>query len=394
MLNLQDEYAKLLKELAALEKEMLHYNLWLYENPELPRQEYRAAEEMSSWLEKHGFKVVKGVAELPTAFVATYQNGSGGGEVGFLAEYDALPVVGHGCGHNIIATSSAGAAIAVARWLERTNTAGKVIVFGCPDEEYDGGKVPMIESGIFTPGLSAALHIHPGMVNRLWGWTPSATSMLMKFHGKAAHSAYEPEEGINALHALLIAFRALDALRHHVKDGTRMPATITDGGGAPNAVPAYAEARIHLTAVEKEHLLEVIEKVKNCGRGGALAAGAEVEFWEGPIYDHMLLNKVLGDRMNSHFMRTGMKTLPPEAGTASTDVGNVSVTVPTCAATIKIADPDIKMHSKEFAMATISQRGEKALKDAAAIMALTAMDVIVDELLREQVRVEFLAAVS
>lgn len=394
MLNQDADYKKLLEELSDLEAEMCHYNLWLYENPELPREEYRAAEEISGWLEKHGFKVEKGVAELPTAFVATYQGGSGGPEVGFLAEYDALPVIGHGCGHNIIATSCVGAAISAARWLKASQSAGKVIVYGCPDEEYDGGKVPMIESGLFSPRLNAALHIHPGMVNRLWGWTPSATSMVMKFHGKAAHSAYEPEEGINALHALLVTFRALDALRHHVKDGTRMPATITDGGGAPNAVPAYAEARIHLTALEKEHLLEVIEKVKNCGRGGALATGADVEFWEGPIYDHMLLNETLGGRVNSHFERLGLDTIPPVAGTASTDVGNVSVVVPTCAATIAIAEEDIKMHSREFAIATVSDRGVKAMKDAAAIMALTAVDIFKDENLRERVRKEFQATGS
>lgn len=392
-MNRGENYQGLQEELKSLAEELIRYNRWLYENPELPRKEYRAAEELSAWLVKNGFDVKREAAGLPTAFVASYQYGKGGPEIGFLAEYDALPVVGHGCGHNIIASSSTGAGIAVARWLADSKTEGKVTVYGCPDEEYDGGKVPMVEKGLFPAVLNAALHIHPGVTNGLWGWTPSATSMVMKFYGKAAHTASEPEDGINALHALLVAFRALDALRHHVKDGTRMPATITDGGGAPNAVPSYAEGRIHLTTTDKEHLLQVIEKVKNCGRGGALATGAEVDIWAGPIYEHMVLNRAIGERMETHFKKIGLDITPPKRGSGSTDVGNVSVVVPTCAATIAVADPDTKMHSKEFAQATISPRGEKALKDAAAIMALTAVDIIMDEKLRKQLKEEFLAAI-
>ncbi len=379
------------EEIKAIKEEMLHYSNWLYENPELPRQEFNSARELCLWLEKHNFEVTREVAGMPTAFTAVYEQEKGGPQVGFLAEYDALPVIGHGCGHNIIASSSVGAGIALASRLKQTKTPGKVIVYGCPDEEYDGGKVPMVEAGMFPTSLNATLHIHPGKVNGLWGWTPSATSMLMKFHGKAAHTASEPEEGINALHALLIAFRALDALRHHVKDGTRMPATITDGGGAPNAVPEYAEGRIHITTVEKDHLLKVIEKVKNCGRGGAIAAGAEVEFWEGPIYDHMLMNEAIGEVMEEHYMALGLEVAPPKRGIGSTDVGNVSVVTPTCAGTIAVVGSEVKMHSREFAHATVSDRGKKALLDAAAIMALTAFDVIANKPLQEQIAAEFAA---
>lgn len=379
------------EEIKAIQEEMLYYSNWLYKNPELPRQEYNSARELCLWLEKYGFKVTREAAGLPTAFVAVCEKGTGGPEVGFLAEYDALPVVGHGCGHNIIASSAVGAGIALASRLEKTKASGKIIVYGCPDEEYDGGKVPMVEAGLFPSSLKATLHIHPGTVNGLWGWTPSATSMLMKFYGKAAHTASEPEEGINALHALLIAFRALDALRHHVKDGTRMPATITDGGGAPNAVPEYAEGRIHITTVEKEHLLKVIEKVKNCGRGGAIAAGAEVEFWEGPIYDHMMMNEAIGTVMEGHYKAQGLEVSPPKRGSGSTDVGNVSVVTPTCAGTIAVAGSEVKMHSREFALATVSDRGKKALLDAAAILALTAFDVVADKTLQEQIAAEYAA---
>ncbi len=392
MADKNSNYESLLQNVKSLEAEMFHYSRWLYENPELPRQEYIAAEKLCSWLKGHGFSVQGSLGGLPTAFVAAYQFGSGGPEVGFLAEYDALPAVGHGCGHNIIASSAAGAGIALARWLERTKTPGRVIVYGCPDEEYDGGKVPMVEGGLFPETLNAVLHIHPGHINSLWGWTPAATSMLMKFYGKSAHTASEPEEGINALHALLVAFRALDALRHHVRDGTRMPATITDGGGAPNAVPSYAEARIHLTASERDYLVSLIEKVKNCGRGGALATGAEVKFWEGPVYDHLILNEAIGERMGQHFTGIGLDLKNNKTAIGSTDVGNVSVAAPTCVGTIAIAGPETKMHSKEFALATVSPHGEKALRDAAAIMALTALDVISDQALRDRVNREHLAA--
>ncbi|MBW6464549.1 MAG: amidohydrolase [Firmicutes bacterium] len=381
----------IIQEIDFLKSEMYHYNRWLYDNPEEPKHEYKAVEEICKWLQKHGFTIEPEAAGQPTAFVASYEQGQGGPQVGFLAEYDALPVVGHGCGHNIIASSSVGAGIALSRYLKKSSTAGKVIVYGCPDEEFDGGKVPMVEAGLFPESLDAALHIHPGIFNAMWGWTPNATSMLMKFYGRAAHTAFEPEAGINALHALLIAFRALDALRHHVKDGTRMPATITNGGGAPNAVPEYAEARIHLTTVEREHLLEVIEKVKNCGRGGAIAAGAEVEFWDGPIYENMSMNMTLGEKFTGHFKELGLDVLPEKPLSGSTDVGNVSLVTPTCAATIAVAKPGTKMHSKDFAQATISPGGEEALRNAALIMAKTAQDVILDSNLRDQIRKEFSA---
>lgn len=382
--------SRLLRELKALEAEMIHYNRLLYDHPELPRQEYNSARELCAWLERHRFTVSPEVAGLPTAFVATYECGRAGAEVAFLAEYDALPVVGHGCGHNIIASSAVGAALALARMLESSAIPGRITVYGCPDEEYDGGKVPMVEAGLFPSTLDAVLHIHPGLSNSLWGWTPSATSLVMGFHGKAAHTAFEPEEGINALHALLVTFRALDALRHHVKDGTRMPATITDGGGAPNAVPAFAECRIHLTAGEKDYLLQLTEKVKNCGRGGALATGAEVDIWQGPFYDHMVNNVVIATCMKEAFAKTGRDIVPLERFTGSTDVGNVSMVVPTCAATIAVADPATQMHSKEFALATVSPRGERALNEAAAIMAQTALEIIGGAELRDRIRASFL----
>ena len=325
---------RLLQKLGLLEKEMTYYNRLLYENPELPLQEYRASKELAAWLESYGFKVDWPLVNLPTAFVAAYKNGSGGAVVGFLAEYDALPVVGHGCGHNIIGSSYAGAAIGLAQWLAEAGIPGEVIVYGCPDEEFDGGKVLMVEAGLFDRKqnrgrvLDDVLQIHPGTVNGLWGWSPSATTMLMKFHGKAAHTASEPEKGISALSALRVAFCAMDALRHHVKDGTRFPATIVDGGGAPNAVPEYAEARIHLTAAEREYLEEVVEKVKNCGRGGALATGAQVEFWDGPVYENMILNEALGAVMEQYFTRLGLPVDPPAPVIGATDAGNVSMVAP------------------------------------------------------------------
>lgn len=364
--RVQDEVIRILPEVQDLSN-------WLYNNPETPMNEYRAVERITGYLKKEGFEVKVGIAGLETAFIARYRIGEGGPRIGFLAEYDALPEVGHACGHNIIAASCVGAATVLARMLEAP---AEIIVFGTPDEEYDGGKIIMAEAGVFS-GLDIAMQIHPypsGSYISTYS-TPHRT-MVMSFKGKAAHTANNPTEGVNALNAVLVTFAGLNALQQYLKPGSRMPATITHGGGAPNAVPEFAQMRVHITALEPDYLLQLVEKVENCAKAGGLATGAEVDIKKGPIYKRMYPNRVLLGIMEQKMKDFEVEFNGYRDSNAATDVGNVSWECPTVLGFISLGIPEHPLHSKEFASATVSKKGKKALENAIAIMAGTALEII------------------
>lgn len=359
----------------------------MYAEPELSGAESRASAWLADLLEAHGFTVQRAVAGLPTAFRADW--GNGGPALGFLAEYDALPVVGHGCGHNIIGTSCAGAAIAVARALQGSGLPARAVVMGCPDEELNGGKVPMVKHGAFA-GLDACMQVHPSTATRLWAPTPAALSMLATFNGKAAHTASVPWLGVNALNAAVLCINALGLLKQHMTEDVRIPATITDGGGVPNVVSERAEVRIHITVRDPVYLHTVIEQVMNCARGAALATGATVEFWQSPVYLPHRPNGPLGELLAGSLRDLGLTVSPPLlAARASTDVGNVSQEIPTACALLSIAPPSVKGHTHEMAAATVTAEGRQALLDAAKAMAMTALAVYQNPALLEHMRRDF-----
>ncbi|MBA1336925.1 MAG: N-acyl-L-amino acid amidohydrolase [Firmicutes bacterium] len=364
--RVKDEVMRVLPEVQDLSS-------WLYNNPEVPMHEYKAVERITKYLEKEGFEVETGIAGLETAFIARYRIGGGGPRIGFLAEYDALPEVGHGCGHNIIAASCVGAAATLARVLE---VPAEIIVFGTPDEEYDGGKIIMAEAGVFS-GLDIAMQIHPNPSgNYISTYSTPHRTMVISFKGKAAHTAANPTEGVNALNAVLVTFAGLNALQQYLKPGSRMPATITHGGGAPNAVPEFAQMRVHLTTLEPDYLLELVEKVENCAKAGGLATGAEVDIRKGPIYKRLYSNRGLSRIMEQKMQDLGLKFDGYKDSNAATDVGNVSWECPTVLGFLSLEVPEHPLHSKDFALATISEKGQKALMNAIVIMAETALEVI------------------
>lgn len=377
---------RIYKEAEKIFPEVFELNRWLYENPELPRNEYRAVEKTTDYLKQNGFEIQYKTAGLDTAFTAKYVVGEGGPKIGFLAEYDALPEVGHGCGHNIIASSCVGAAVALSRSIK---TPVELIVYGTPDEEYDGGKIIMAEAGVFSD-LDAAMQIHVSTDRNEVGVssTPHQT-MVVSFHGKPAHTAANPTEGVNALNAVILTFVALNAILQYLKPGTRIPATITHGGGAPNAVPQFAQMRIHVTTLEPDYLLEVVEKIENCARAGGLATGAKVDIWKGPIYKKLYPNKILTEILEENMRALGRKLQDPPPATAATDVGNVSRECPTIMAHISLDLPGAALHTKEVAAATVGEKGEKALTDSIKAMAGTAVDIITNPKLLAEMKNEF-----
>ncbi|ACB86224.1 amidohydrolase [Natranaerobius thermophilus] len=368
--------------------ELQEMSKWLYDNPELPMQEYKSVERLIEYLEKYGFEVETKIANLDTSFIARYKIGEGGPKIGFLAEYDALPEVGHGCGHNLIAASCVGSAVNLAKTLE-PDTPAEIIVFGTPDEEYDGGKIFMAEEGAFQ-GIDAALQIHPSPVrNDVGGSSTPHQTMVIDFHGKSAHTAFNPTEGINALNAVHITFAGLHAMHQYLKRGTRIPATITNGGGAPNTVPDFAQMRVHVTTIESDYLEEVVQKIENCAQAGALATGARAEINKGPAYKKLFSNGVLTKQMEKNLKEMGYDLAEPPEAPYATDVGNVSWECPTTMGHLSLQIPDVAMHTKKMASTTVSEQGEKTLRDSVKAMASTALDMITDNELLEQAKQEF-----
>jgi amidohydrolase len=269
--------------------------------------------------------------------------------------------------------ASVGAAVALHRAAPKLP--GTLTVLGTPAEETSGGKIVMVDQGVFE-GIDAAMMFHPSRNN--W-WTRgalAAQSLVVKFHGKPAHAAAMPEKGINALNALLLTYHAIDSLRQHVPGDVRIHGIITKGGDAPNVVPAYAEGDFLVRAAARATMADVMEKVKRCAEGAALQTGARVEFEQGLVYAERYNNRVLADLFAGNMGRLGVdgERPPSEGGVGSSDIGNVSMVCPTIHPYLKIAD-DVSGHTVEFREAAGSPRGYEAMLAAAKGLAMTALDV-------------------
>src|SRR5712692_4693115 len=262
--------------------------------PEIAFEEAKASQWLSETLERHGFKVQRGVADLPTAFRAERVASPGGPTVAFFAEYDALPEIGHACGHNLICTAALGAGIGLA--AIGSKVAGKVLVMGTPAEEGGGGKVLMLQRGAFA-GIDAALMFHPADYTLTMRQSLASYRLKVKFVGKAAHAAAAPYEGINALDGLVQMFVNIGLLRQQLRDDARVHGIITYGGAATNIIPDRAEAAFSVRATDSAYAAKVLEKVINCGRAGAAATGATFEHETQKGYEAMKPNRPLLRRL-------------------------------------------------------------------------------------------------
>ena len=365
----------------------------IHENPELAFEEYKASNWLCSFLEKEGFLVKRKVAGMDTDFLASFSAKEGGPTIAVLAEYDALPGVGHACGHNIIGTSAAGAGVGVKKALEMSGIPGRVLVLGTPAEEGGGGKVLMVKAGIFKD-VDAALMMHPTSgTSRIGGRSLATHSFQFDYYGKAAHAAGSPTEGINALDAVNIFFHAVACLRQHVPEDVRMHGMVTKGGDAVNIIPDHTQVRYLVRSYSQKTLEKVCERVKDCARAGALATGCKLEIQEADGYKARVPNKVLSDLFRANLAMLGEEVMDDIVdGKGSTDFGDVSREVPACNAYIKIAPEGVAGHSVEFREASISERAEEALILSAKAMAFTALDLMADSSLLLKAKEEFLKA--
>ncbi len=363
----------------------------LYDNPEMGHQERAASTMLADELEQAGFSVERKIAGMETSFVATWGSGDGP-RIAILAEYDALPGIGHGCGHNTIAASALGAALGLVS--VEPSLPGTLLVFGAPAEEgavdNAGGKVLLVNDGCFKD-VDAAMMIHPSTRNVVGGSSIAREAFAVSFKGKPAHAAGAPHKGINALDALIQTFNSVNALRQHVKDDVRIHGIITHGGEAPNIVPEFSEGRFYARAADKGYLAEVVEKIKNCARGAALATGAEMEWRQtANTYENMTSNRVLSETFANNIGLLGKEIEWAQGrGGGSTDMGNVSQVVPSIHPYVRICSEAINGHSREFADATVTPEGLAGMMLGAKALALSAWDLFSDPALLDKAKAEF-----
>ena len=368
--------ARIYNEGQLIKERLAEISDYIYNNPELGNEEYKAVEALTTFLKDHDFKIEAPIADMATAFKATFDSGKSGMTIGYLCEYDALPKIGHGCGHNMIGVMSAGAGVVLSKVLHEIG--GKVIVYGTPAEETNGGKVILAEAGVFDE-LDAAMIVHPDGETRASGSSSALYPIRFIYKGKTAHAASCPEKGINALNSVIQLFNGIDALRQHVTPDVRMHGIITKGGVAANIVPDEAIADFYFRASTKERVTEVVEKVKKIAEGAALMTGAtlEMERYELP-YDDLNTNETLSEMFNSNLRELGITDIKEAKSTGgSSDIGNVSYVAPTIHPYIGITDCPMVGHSVEMANATTTSKAHDRLLIAALAMAYTGHDVIV-----------------
>jgi amidohydrolase len=359
---------------------------------ELAFEEVKAQAWQCAVLRNAGFAVEEGLGSLKTAFRATVKSGKPGPRVAFLCEYDGLPVYGQSCGHNVVAAAGVGAAIGLAKVIDRIG--GEVVALGTPGEEGGGGKNILHREGFFD-GIDAMLLIYPGMDNIAHSRTLGATRVQFAYFGKAAHAAARPELGINALDAMLLAFNGINALRQQLPSEVRVHAIITKGGTLPQVVPDHTTGVLTVRANDPATLERVIPRIDACLTGAALMTGARLErTWRENPGRALLSNLAIAKSFERNLKDLGRVTRPRDelSGAWSGDTGNVSWFVPTIQPQMAMTGRDVPPHSHEFHAASIGPAAEACIMDSAKAMAMTAIDLISDEELLAAAKAEFAAA--
>lgn len=349
----------------------------IHETPELCFEEHTAHDLLCSVLEGAGLEVERSAFGLDTAFVA--RAGSSGPNLAVICEYDALPEIGHACGHNIIAAAGLGAGLAAATAAEELG--GQVSVIGAPAEEGGGGKCHLLDRGAFE-GISAAMMVHPANHELTRMSTIAVEQLEVAYSGRSAHAAAAPHKGRNALDAAVLGYMNVAALRQHIRVDERIHGIFTRAGDKPNVVPHEAAAEWYVRSPRLDSLGELKSRVVACLEAGAAAAGVEMAYRrKAPVYADMIDNRVILDLYAGNAAsagRTAGEPLPGSAVVGSTDMGNVSYAVPSIHPIIKAAPSEVSIHTPEFADHARSRDGDQAVLDGAKIMAMTIADLWLD----------------
>jgi amidohydrolase len=346
---------------------------------ELPLEEARTSETLAGFLEGRGFRVRRGIAGMKSAFRAEYVFGKGRPAIAFLCEMDALPGLGHACGHNIVGVSSACAAAAVAEFGAGRFRSGRVVAIGTPAEETGFGKAKLIEEGCFR-GIDAAMMVHPSSRRHVAKGYLALHRVRYTYHGRAAHAAAYPEHGVNALDGVLLLFQSIGMLRQQLKDTVRVHGIVTEGGTAPNIIPERAQAYFYVRGENDRDLAEAVAKVDACAEGAAKASGCRLEVEPG-VYAlaAMTVNPVLAAAYRRALSTLGLpeSDAPTDRNRGSSDIGNVSRVVPTIQPNMPISGGErVEIHTRAFEKATCSPAGIAGMMEGVRAMSLTASDLL------------------
>jgi amidohydrolase len=368
-----------------ISKEIFAVADWLKDNPETAYLEFKACEYLSKVLTENGFDVETGPGGVETAFLGKPAGTQPGRPaVALLAEYDALPGIGHGCGHNIIAAASVGAAIALKDILGEA--AGGMVIVGTPAEEGGGGKVRLAEAGVFKE-MDMALMFHPSDQNIPGKESLGRTKFKMEFFGKTAHASGSPDQGLNALDAIVAAYTSMNSLRQHLRPDGRLHGIITHGGDAPNIIPSYTAGLFYVRAGSIAYRDELFERVRKCAEGAALATGTEYKIEiDHPKLDPIKRNIPLEMAAQENMEALGISIDEDDGRKGSSDIGNLSHYLAAIQPYLAIVDPDsgVPGHSAAFCEATVTPRGREVTLNAAKMLAMTAYDFLSSEELRKQ----------
>ncbi|WP_312700129.1 M20 family metallopeptidase [Sedimentibacter sp.] len=380
---------KVINFVNSLAPELNELSLEIYKNPELGYEEFIACQLHTELLSKYGFNVEKNFSGVETGFKAVYKSEKPGPVISYMAEYDALPGIGHGCGHNLLGTVSTGAGIILKQIIDEIG--GTVIVFGTPAEETSGAKVTYVENHEFDD-VDIAMMAHPYNEYIKSGTSLALEPVQFEFFGKAAHAASAPQKGINALDAAIQTFNSINALREHINSDSRVHGVILDGGKAANVVPDYTKSQFYVRSTSKTYNSELLEKIKNCARGAALATGCELKISKYEFnYDNLVTNHTLDNLFSDKILElTGVVMSPPNKGAGSVDAGQVSQVCPTIHPYFDITkDTSIAAHTREMADSTITEYAREQMKNTIAALVLTAVDIIETPELLEKIKCEF-----
>ncbi|MGO9872767.1 MAG: M20 family metallopeptidase [Acidimicrobiia bacterium] len=343
----------------------------VHAHPELKFEETRSAEWTAGVLADAGLTVNAGICALPTAFSCEF--GTGSLHLAICAEYDALPQIGHACGHNIIAATAVGAGLALAPLVDDLDL--RVSIIGTPAEEGGGGKVFMLERGAFA-GVHAAMMVHPAPFEDLTPRVSAVAHFGVSYEGRASHAAAAPELGINAADAFTVAQVAIGLLRQHLRAGDQVHGIITHGGDAANIVPAQAEGLWMVRAPTIADLATTRPRVEHCFEAGALATGAKLSIADvSPVYSHMDHDPDLVEVYRANVVALGREPDDEREMTFSTDMGNVSLEIPSIHPCIAIESAGAVNHQPEFAGACVNASADRAVLEGALALAWTAIDV-------------------
>ncbi len=386
-MNLAEAKLQVANRIDALEEDLWRIASSLYANPELSFNEFQSADLITSFLGERGFDIEKGSGGLETAFQAVRGDNGGSPVVAILAEYDALPEIGHACGHNLIAAAAVGAGLGAASVLDQF--AGQIRVVGTPAEEGGGGKRIMVEAGVFED-VDAAMMFHPASKNMVFRGSLASMRLRLEFIGKTSHAAASPQEGINALDAMILTFNNINALRQHFDIKDRIAGIITRGGDAANIIPGYTSAEFSVRGENENRRSEVLQKLINCAEAAALSTGCKLKYETMPGYTEIVPNHVVGDLFAENLTSLGRNVVTPEPyeRMGSTDMGNVSKVVPSIHPYLETVTKDIAGHTVEFREVCMSEKGKSALLDAAKSMAMTAVDLFMNPYLVHDARTE------